>query len=101
MVPALSVNTSSEEWGRGAPELGGVETAGREIDLLECSSLESSLSAWEPGQEAGLISCGLERGGNIFLVVDYTFPEVFELTPASFHTIRAVLLSIVSQWFLL
>lgn len=63
----------------GCTELrGGGGDCWRETDLLLSCYPESSLSAWEPGREAGLISLWSERW-EFFLVAGYIFPRWFEL----------------------
>lgn len=65
--------------GGGCTELGGKGgDCWQEFDLLLSCCPESSLSAWEPGREAGLISLWSQRW-EFFLVADYIFPGWFEL----------------------
>lgn len=83
---------------RGPTELGGKGgECWQEFDLLLSCCPESSLSAWEPGREAGLISLWSQRwefffGGRLY------FPGVVWITPAPFHLIRSGAAVYCVQW---
>lgn len=79
MCQLTSSEGKAQGWGGGCSEPrgeGGV--CWREIHLLLSCCPEPSLSAWEPGREAGLISLCSEWW-EFILVADYIFLGWFEL----------------------